>query len=275
VRLHGWINDDNFVGHPKLEYLQQVLLDHFINAEDGRNIDGAPPVQTRIMVFAHFRDSAEEIARILKRHEPMIRPRIFVGQAHGKNSEGMSQKDQLAAIEKFKMGEFNTLIATSIGEEGLDIGEVDLIVCYDSKASPIRMLQRMGRTGRKRQGRIVMLQMQGKEENDANKANDSYLKMQELIANGSHFNFHDEVSRRILPPDVKPVVDRRVVDIPLENSQQQDWLPEPKKGRRTKKPPKKFHMPDNVITGFITAGRMGEEIVPKGRGKKAVATYLR
>ncbi|CAO2656998.1 Nn.00g058010.m01.CDS01 [Neocucurbitaria sp. VM-36] len=269
VRLHGWVNDKNFVGHPKLEFLQQVILDHFVNAEDGRSA-GDPPAQTRIMVFAHFRDSAEEIARILKRHQPMIRPRVFVGQSHGKNSEGMSQKEQLDVIEKFKTGTHNTLIATSIGEEGLDIGEVDLIICYDSKASPIRMLQRMGRTGRKREGKIVMLQMQGKEENDANKAKDSYEKMQEIIANGTHFNFHDEISRRILPQDVKPTVDRRVVDIPPENSQGQDWLPEPKKGRRAKKPPKKFHMPDGVLTGFVTAGRMGEEIVPKGRGKKAV-----
>jgi ERCC4-related helicase len=270
IRLQGWVMDDNFVGHPKLEYLQQVILDHFVNAGNGDNAEGAPPSQTRIMVFAHFRDSAEEIARILQRHHPMIRPRVFVGQSTGKNSEGMSQKDQLEAIEQFKQGTFNTLIATSIGEEGLDIGEVDLIICYDSKASPIRMLQRMGRTGRKRQGRIVMLQMQGKEENDANKAKDSYEKMQELIANGSHFTFHDEISRRILPPDVKPVVDRRVVEIPQENSQQ-DFLPEPKKRGRMKKPPKVFHMPDGVLTGFVTAGKMDEEIVPKRRSKKAVA----
>jgi ERCC4-related helicase len=273
IRLQGWVTDDNFVGHPKLEFLQQVILDHFVNAGNGDNAEGAPPSQTRIMVFAHFRDSAEEISRILKRHQPMIRPRVFVGQSTGKNSEGMSQKEQLEAIEQFKQGTFNTLIATSIGEEGLDIGEVDLIICYDSKASPIRMLQRMGRTGRKREGKIVMLQMQGKEENDANKAKDSYEKMQELIAKGTHFTFHDEISRRILPPDVKPVVDRRVVEIPQENSQQ-DWLPEPKKGRRLKKPPKVFHMPDGVLTGFVTAGRMDEEIVHKGRGKKAVApTY--
>lgn len=273
IRLHGWVTDDEFVGHPKLEYLQEVILDHFVNAGEGHNLGGAPATQTRIMVFAHFRDSAEEIARILKRHQPMIRPRVFVGQSHGKNSEGMSQKEQLDVIEKFKTGVYNTLIATSIGEEGLDIGEIDLIVCYDSKASPIRMLQRMGRTGRKREGKIIMLQMHGKEENDANKAKDSYEKMQELIANGSHFTFHDEISRKILPPDMKPVVDRRVVDIPPENSQH-DWLPEPKKGRRTKKPPKKFHMPDNVITGFVTAGRMDEEVIPKSRGKKAVTvTY--
>jgi ERCC4-related helicase len=270
IRLQGWVADDNFVGHPKMEYLQQVILDHFVNAGNGDAAEGAPQSQTRIMVFAHFRDSAEEIARILKRHEPMIRPRVFVGQSTGKNSEGMSQKEQLEAIEQFKEGKFNTLIATSIGEEGLDIGEVDLIVCYDSKASPIRMLQRMGRTGRKRQGRIVMLQMTGKEENDAHKAKDSYEKMQELIAKGTHFTFHDEISRRILPPDVKPTVDRCVVDIPQENSQQ-DFLPEPKKKGRMKKPAKVFHMPDGVLTGFVTAGRMDEEIVRKARGKKTAA----
>lgn len=36
---------------------------------------------------------------------------------------------------------FNILVATSIGEEGLDIGEVDLIVCYDSQKTPIRMVR--------------------------------------------------------------------------------------------------------------------------------------
>ena len=55
-------------------------------------------------------------------------------------------------------------MATCVGEEGLDIGEVDLIVCFDAHASPIRLVQRMGRTGRKRDGRIVILVTEGKEE---------------------------------------------------------------------------------------------------------------
>ncbi|ORY00223.1 hypothetical protein BCR34DRAFT_606324 [Clohesyomyces aquaticus] len=271
VRLEAWVLDDNFVGHPKLEFLQEAILDHFVNAAEGRNPDGAPPSQTRIMVFAHFRDSAEEIVKILKRHQPMIRPHVFVGQASAKNSEGMGQKEQLGVVEKFKSGTYNTLVATSIGEEGLDIGEVDLIICYDSKASPIRMLQRMGRTGRKRQGKIILLQMEGKEVNDAQKARDSYEYMQGLIADGRRFNFHDEVSRRIVPPEVQPVVDQRVVEIPLENSQA-DFLPEPRKnGRAPKRPPKKFHMPDGVITGFVAAGRMDQEIAPKPRAKKKLA----
>lgn len=44
-------------------------------------------------------------------------------------------------IRKFKAGEFNVLVSTSIGEEGLDIGEVDMIVCYDAQKTPIRMVR--------------------------------------------------------------------------------------------------------------------------------------
>lgn len=46
----------------------------------------------------------------------------------------------MQVIRKFKAGEFNVLVSTSIGEEGLDIGEVDMIVCYDAQKTPIRMV---------------------------------------------------------------------------------------------------------------------------------------
>jgi len=46
----------------------------------------------------------------------------------------------------------------------LDVGEVDLIICFDvSQHSPIRLVQRMGRTGRKRDGHIIVLVTDGKE----------------------------------------------------------------------------------------------------------------
>ena len=43
-------------------------------------------------------------------------------------------------INKFKEGTLNTLIATCAAEEGLDIGNVDLIISYDCLSSPIRMV---------------------------------------------------------------------------------------------------------------------------------------
>ncbi|MCJ1330963.1 3'-5' DNA helicase [Thelotrema lepadinum] len=259
LRLKNWTLKPDFIGHPKLEHLQGVVLEHFVSVSEGRSEDpDISPARTRIMVFAHYRDSAEEIVRVLNRNSPMIRPQVFVGQAHSSNSEGMDQKKQLQAIEDFKTGKFNTLVATSIGEEGLDIGEVDLIVCYDASASPIRMLQRMGRTGRKRAGNIVVLLMKGKEESSFTQAKDNHEKMQRMIAAGTRFTFHDGLSPRIVPREVQPVVDKRIIDIPIENTQGD--LPEPKKrGRPPKRPPKKFHMPDNVRTGFTKASRMNEE----------------
>ena len=259
--VQGWLNDRNFIGHPKLEYLQSVILKHFVDASEGRSEDTQiSSAHTRIMVFAHFRDSAEEIARILKRNDPIIRPHVFVGQASAKGSEGMGQKMQLEIIDKFKTGIYNTLVATSVGEEGLDIGEVDLIICYDSSASPIRTLQRMGRTGRKRAGNIVVTLMKGKEEANFTKSREGYEKMQSMIAAATRFTFRDDLSTRIVPKDIQPVVDKRIVEIPFENTQGD--LPEPKKrGRPPKRPPKKFHMPDNVLTGFTKASRLkdGEE----------------
>ena len=255
-RVQIWINNPDFVGHPKLEYLQTVVMNHFLDAGDGRG--ASDPSGTRVMVFSHYRDSAEEIARVLKRNEPMIRPHVFVGQASSKGSDGMDQKKQLDIIKKFQTGIYNTLVATSIGEEGLDIGEVDLIICYDASASPIRMLQRMGRTGRKRAGNIVVTLMKGKEEDNFIKAKDNYEKMQKEIASGTRFNFHDEESRRIVPRDIMPVVDKKIIEIPPENTQAD--LPEPTHKRRKppKRPVKKFHMPDGVRTGFVKASRMEE-----------------
>ncbi|KAL8730783.1 MAG: hypothetical protein Q9166_003853 [cf. Caloplaca sp. 2 TL-2023] len=254
-RVQVWINNPDFIGHPKLEYLQRVVMNHFLDAGEGRG--ASAPSSTRIIVFTHYRDSAEEIARVLKRNEPMVRPRVFVGQANSKGSEGMDQKTQLDVIQKFQSGIYNTLVATSIGEEGLDIGEVDLIVCYDASASPIRMLQRMGRTGRKRAGNIVVTLMKGKEETNFAKAKDNYEKMQREIAAGTRFDYRYDQSHRIVPKEIQPVVDKRIIEIPIENTQAD--LPEPKKrAKAPKRPPKKFHMPDGVRTGFVTASRVGE-----------------
>lgn len=60
---------------------------------------------------------------------------------------------------------------------------------------------------------------------------------------------------RIVPKEIQPTVDKKVIDIPLENTQ--PGLPEPKRqAKRSKKQPKKFHMPDGVQTGFVKASRL-------------------
>jgi fanconi anemia group M protein len=103
-----------------------------------------------------------EIKEILSKHDPLIRAVAFVGQSR-KGGIGLTQIEQKEIMQKFRENKFNTLISTCVGEEGLDIGEVDLIICFDANKSPTRSVQRMGRTGRKRDGRVVMLLTEGKE----------------------------------------------------------------------------------------------------------------
>ncbi len=76
----------------------------------------------------------------------------------------MRMRACVQVVRRFRDGGYNTLVSTCVGEEGLDIGEVDLIVCFDAQKSPIRLVQRMGRTGRRRQGRIVVILAEGREE---------------------------------------------------------------------------------------------------------------
>lgn len=273
-KLKQWSADDSFISHPKITCLCDTILNHFMDNGDG--LEGQSRSSTRIIVFCEYRASAEDIATTLNKHGPMIRASVFVGQAASKHSEGMKQKDQIETIEKFKNGTYNVIVATSIGEEGLDIGQVDLIICYDGSSSPIRMLQRMGRTGRKRAGRVVLLLMKGKEEASFAKANDNYEKMQRMISDGKRFKFHSDLSSRIMPKDVTPVVDKRVVEIPIENTQDPS-LPEPRRRpkAKTKMRKKRFNMPDDVETGFQPLSKLwGAQTEKASTPKKMVNSEL-
>jgi Fanconi anemia group M protein len=135
--------------HPKLEKVGMVVA-----GELRRN------PASRVIVFTHYRDTSEEVVARLEK-VPGCRPVRFVGQATKGEDEGLSQKEQAAFIEKFKQGEFNTLVATSVGEEGLDIPSTELVVFYEPVASEIRTIQRRGRTGRKMAGKVVILMARG------------------------------------------------------------------------------------------------------------------
>ena len=102
------------------------------------------------MIFSSYRDSVEEISVMLHRHLPLIRVMCFYGHGgkpSGAQVKGFSQKEQLKVMQRFRDGGYNVLVSTCVGEEGLDIGDVDLIVCFDSPKTPTRYVQRMGRTG--------------------------------------------------------------------------------------------------------------------------------
>jgi len=135
--------------HPKLDAVAGIVSDQLRNNPD-----------SRVIVFTNFRDSAEMVTKALEGVDNVSAVR-FVGQASKYKDKGLTQKQQAEIIGKFRSGEYNTLVATSVAEEGLDIPSTDLVLFYEPVPSEIRTIQRKGRTGRKRAGRIVVLIARG------------------------------------------------------------------------------------------------------------------
>lgn len=114
---------------------------------------------SKIIVFNQYRETAQAIVEELEQFKE-FRPTIFVGQAK-KGEMKMSQKKQKEVLEQFREGEFNILVSTSVGEEGLDIPKVDTVIFYEPIPSAIRAIQRIGRTGRFDKGSAYVLLTRG------------------------------------------------------------------------------------------------------------------
>jgi Fanconi anemia group M protein len=115
---------------------------------------------SRVLVFTHYRDTCELVANKLSKVENAKVAKL-VGQSDRKGEKGQKQKDQVGVLERFRQGEFNVLVATSVGEEGLDVASTDLVVFYEPVPSEIRSIQRRGRTGRSRAGKVIIFITKG------------------------------------------------------------------------------------------------------------------
>ncbi|MBS3162980.1 DEAD/DEAH box helicase [Candidatus Woesearchaeota archaeon] len=132
--------------HPKIGKLIEIVTKEIGRCE-------------KILIFNNYRDSAAKLKLELDKI-PGVKCELFVGQTK-KNGTGLTQKKQIQLLEDYKAGKFNVIIGTSVGEEGIDIPAVDLIVFYEPVPSAIRTVQRRGRTGRQEKGRVLVLVTKG------------------------------------------------------------------------------------------------------------------
>jgi len=109
-------------------------------------------IPNKTLIFSSYRDSVDVIYNKLT--EMGISAGILIGKA---GETGLKQKKQIETVQKFRDGLFKVLIATRVGEEGLDISEVNHVIFYDNVPSSIRFVQRRGRTGRKDSGKLIVL----------------------------------------------------------------------------------------------------------------------
>jgi ATP-dependent RNA helicase RhlE len=94
-----------------------------------------------VIIFTRTRMGADRIARKLKDENHTV------GVLHSDRS----QRERVEALEGFKSGKFEVLVATDIAARGLDIAGVSHVINYDVPENPEDYVHRIGRTGRAQQ----------------------------------------------------------------------------------------------------------------------------
>ncbi|NLI73347.1 MAG: DEAD/DEAH box helicase, partial [Euryarchaeota archaeon] len=138
------IIEDLHMEHPKISRIMSIVS-HQLNEKPG----------SRVLVFTQYRDTCDLVANYLSRIDGASVTKL-IGQSGRCGERGLRQREQIEVLQNFRDGEFNTLVATSVGEEGLDVANTDLVIFYEPVPSEIRSIQRRGRTGRSRAGQVII-----------------------------------------------------------------------------------------------------------------------
>lgn len=105
---------------------------------------------TKTLVFTSTREGTSTLGLALRKR----------GHEVVSLSSLLSQANRERALDSFRRGEFDVLVATDVAARGLDIMDIDLVVNFDVPMHAEDYVHRIGRTGRaKRTGKAVTLVM--------------------------------------------------------------------------------------------------------------------
>jgi ATP-dependent RNA helicase RhlE len=91
-----------------------------------------------VIVFCRTKHGADRVAHLLKKNNHAV------AVLHSNRT----QREREQALQGFREGRFEVLVATDIAARGLDIADVSHVVNYDVPQHPEDYIHRIGRTGR-------------------------------------------------------------------------------------------------------------------------------
>lgn len=114
--------------YPVPEHLKTSLLRHLL-----RNVD-----MPSVLVFARTKRSAHKLTRIIGADG------FEVAELHGDRTQGQRTR----AMEGFRRGQYQVLVATNIAARGIDVDHITHVISYDVPDVPEDYVHRIGRTAR-------------------------------------------------------------------------------------------------------------------------------
>lgn len=118
---------------PKLKKMELCL--HLLRGLTSRKADAS---KNNILIFRRTKFGVDKLEKTLKRNG------YEVVSFHGDKTQNVRHE----ALDKFKNGEVNILIATDVASRGIDINDLDIVINFDMPNIPETYVHRIGRTGR-------------------------------------------------------------------------------------------------------------------------------
>jgi ATP-dependent RNA helicase RhlE len=114
--------------YPVPEYLKTSLLRHLLRETD----------MPSVLVFTRTKHSARKLTRIIADDG------FKVAELHGNRTQGQRSR----AMEGFRRGDYQVMVATNIAARGLDVDHITHVISYDVPHVPEDYIHRVGRTAR-------------------------------------------------------------------------------------------------------------------------------
>ncbi len=156
VRLAGNILDDPIMVEATPEIPTLDIIDQRVYfVEQPKKIELLKhllenPDFFRVLVFCDTKSAVDNVEWRLnrasqKKERGKHRRKIRCAEAI---HSGRSQRARERALDKFKKGKIQVLVATDIAARGIDVEDIDLVVNFDFPKEPEIYIHRIGRTGR-------------------------------------------------------------------------------------------------------------------------------
>ena len=92
----------------------------------------------RVLVFCRTKHRVDDVCKLLKKAG------VKVDVMHADRPQGARER----ALEKFRAGKIQVLVATDVMSRGIDVSGIDAVVNFDVPMDPEDYVHRIGRTGR-------------------------------------------------------------------------------------------------------------------------------
>jgi len=168
-------SDAHTIKSQKISSLRMILTDK----------KKAKGVDFRGIIFVQQRITAYVLCQYLNKNDDFFTKHgIRAEYVTARNSKitpsiKMTPSEATRRIEKFRKGDINVIVATSVIEEGLDVPEANVVISYDCLKDTVELAQRFGRARQKESSLTLMTERRDRPLavlKDAKKLQDNIIK---------------------------------------------------------------------------------------------------